>query len=134
MLNRGKSIHIDVIRREQWGALFMISQEWETKIREIIQRFPDPHRDKVLQIWDEWVDSDPTDPLHESWRLFSSLRDEPGALFTDTRIYLKRITNELREREIPSSMLQKVAKALAAVASVFLVIFLALSRAMRVSE
>ncbi|MHA1930862.1 MAG: hypothetical protein ACTSV2_20000 [Candidatus Thorarchaeota archaeon] len=112
----------------------MISQEWETQITEIIQRFPDPHRQKILHIWEDWLESNPIEPFYENWRHFSSLRDEPGALFTDTRIYLKRITNELREREIPSSTWQKVAKALAAVASVFLVIFLALSRAMRVSE
>ncbi len=112
----------------------MISQEWETKIREIIQKFPDPHQNKVLQIWEEWLDSNPREPFHESWRHFASLRDEPEALFTDTRIYLKRITNELREREIPLSLWQKVAKGLAAVASVFLVIFLAFSRALRVSD
>jgi len=50
------------------------------------------------------------------------------------RVYLKRVTNELRELEVPLTNWQKVAKALAAVASVFLVIFLALSRVMRGAE
>ncbi|KXH74183.1 MAG: hypothetical protein AM326_10080 [Candidatus Thorarchaeota archaeon SMTZ-45] len=108
--------------------------DWENRIRETIKGFPSPHRDEILQLWDEWLKQKPESPLYESWAQYSSKMDDQDALYTETRVYLRKIKNELREMEIPLKMWQKVAKTLAAVASVFLVIFLALSRAMRVTE
>jgi len=117
-----------------WGALIMINEEWEQKIRKVISGFPQPYQDTIMQFWDEWLTNNPEPPFFESWSNFASLKDDSDALFTETRVYLKRVTNELRDREIPLSTWQKVAKALAAVASIFLVVFLALSRVARASE
>lgn len=111
-----------------------IPNDWESRIREIIKGFPSPHREEILQLWNEWLKSKPEPPLYENWSIYSSKIDDQDALYTDTRVYLRKIKNELREMEIPLKLWQKVAKTLAAVASVFLVIFLALSRAMRVTE
>ena len=112
----------------------MIQEEWELKIRDIINGFPQPYQDTIVQYWDEWLTNNPEPPFFESWSNFASMKDDSEALFTETRVYLKRVTNELRDREIPLSTWQKVAKALAAVASIFLVIFLALSRVARASD
>ncbi len=112
----------------------MNSEEWESRIQDIIRGFPSPHREEILELWYEWLKSNPESPLYQSWDEFSSKIDDQDALYTDTRVYLRKVKNELRETEVPLKLWQKVAKALAAVASVFLVIFLALSRAMRVAE
>ena len=111
-----------------------MTTDWETKIRTTIEGFPEPHRKDILELFDEWIATNPEAPLYESWVDFSSKSDGEEALFTQRRVYLKRVKNDLRDMEIPLKGWQKVAKALAAVASVFLVIFLALSRALRVSE
>ena len=47
---------------------------------------------------------------------------------------MKRVKNDLRDFESPPKGWHKVAKALAAVASIFLVLFLALARVFRVAE
>ena len=112
----------------------MIPVEWEDKITAIIEQFPSPYNNSVLGVWDEWLKTNPDSPFYESWSDFSSARDDEEALYTETRVYFKRVTNELREREIPPTSLQKIAKALAAVASIFLVIFLAISRVARASD
>ncbi|MHA2425708.1 MAG: hypothetical protein ACXAEF_13035 [Candidatus Thorarchaeota archaeon] len=112
----------------------MIPDEWEDKVRKTIHKFSPPHNNTILGYWDEWLDSNPEPPYHESWTEFASHKDDQEALYTDERVYLKRVANDLREFEVPLSTLQKVAKALAAVASIFLVIILALSRVARASD
>ncbi|MFW9976029.1 MAG: hypothetical protein ACFFDQ_12235 [Candidatus Thorarchaeota archaeon] len=109
-------------------------EEWESRIQDIIRGFPSPYREEILEIWFEWLKANPESPYYQSWNEFSSKIDDQDALYTETRVYLRKVKNELRESEMPLNLWQKVAKALAAVASVFLVIFLALSRAMRVTE
>ena len=111
-----------------------IINDWETRVREVIEGFPAPHREEILQVYHEWLGTSPEEPLYQSWTEYSSKIDDQEALYTDRRVYLKKVTNELREMEIPPTRWQKVARVLAAVASVFLVIFLAISRAMRVTE
>ncbi len=108
--------------------------DWENKIRNTIEGFPEAHRDKILQLWFEWLETEPQSPLYESWADFSSKIDNEEALYTERRVYLKRVKNDLRDMEIPLKGWQKVAKGLAAVASVFLVLFLALTRVFRVAE
>ncbi len=112
----------------------MIPYEWEEKIAKVIRSFPEPQRNSILNIWNEWLKGNPEEPFHEDWAEFASSRDDQDALYTETRVYLKRVSNEVRELEIPLNTWQKVAKALAAVASIFLVIFLALSRVARASD
>ncbi len=112
----------------------MISDEWNSKIRDSIDGFPEPHRTTIHEIWEDWLETDPTKPYYESWSAFASKRDDSDALYTELRVHIKRVTNELRELEVPPTMWQKVAKALAAVASIFLVIILAISRVARASE
>ncbi|MHA2020421.1 MAG: hypothetical protein ACW96N_01820 [Candidatus Thorarchaeota archaeon] len=112
----------------------MLPNDWESSVRESIERFPQPHKDKILAAWYEWLQTNPESPYYESWSEYSTRFDDQDALYTETRVYLKRVTNELRDFEVPLTNWQKIAKALAAVASVFLVIFLALSRVMRGAE
>ncbi len=112
----------------------MIPTEWEDKIRNSIQRFPPPHTEIILGYWEEWLSTGPESPFFESWREFASMKDDREALYTEIRVYIKRVTNDLREFEVPLGTWQKVAKALAAVASIFLVVFLALSRVARASD
>lgn len=111
-----------------------LEDSWEDSIQETIQSFPSAHRDDILQLWRSWLNTDPEPPLYQSWTEYAQQADDQEALFTERRIYLKRVTNELRDMEIPLTTLQKVAKALAAVASLFLVVFLAISRVFRVAE
>ena len=111
-----------------------IAEDWENRVHETINGFPSPHREKILEQWYAWIKTNPETPLYQSWADHSSVIDDQEALYTERRVFLKKVTNELREMEIPLTRWQKVAKALAAAASVFLVIFLALSRAMRVAE
>ncbi len=111
-----------------------LPDDWESRVQEIINGFPSPHREEILEQWYEWLKTNPETPLYQSWADHSSTIDDQEALYTERRVFLKKIRNELRDMEIPMTRWQKVAKTLAAVASVFLVIFLALSRAMRVTE
>lgn len=111
-----------------------IPNEWEARVQEVIEGFPAPHREEILELYFEWIETNPEQPLYQKWVEYSSKIDDQESLYTERRVYLKKVTNELRGMEIPLKRWQKVAKALAAVASVFLVIFLALSRAMRVTE
>ncbi len=111
-----------------------IPNDWESRVQEVIEGFPAPHKEEMLELYVEWVGTHPEQPLYKSWTEYSARIDDQEALYTERRIYLRKIANELREMEIPLKRWQKVAKALAAVASVFLVIFLAISRAMRVTE
>ena len=112
----------------------MLPNDWEKSVRDTIEHFPEPHRDKIAEAWYEWLQTNPEPPFHESWSDFSAMIDDHEVLFTETRVYLKRVTNELRDLEVPQTTWQKIAKALAAVASVFLVVFLALSRLARAAE
>jgi hypothetical protein len=134
MLNRQKETLSGCIAGKLWDAIIMIPTEWEEKIRHTIQRFSPPHNTTILAYWEEWLATNPQTPFYESWSQFASLKDDQEALYTEARVYLKRVTNDLRDFEIPLGTWQKVAKALAAVASIFLVIFLALSRVVRVSD
>ncbi len=111
-----------------------IPNEWETRVQKVIEGFPDPHNDEILGVYFEWIETNPMQPLYQSWVEYSSKIDDHEALYTERRVYLKKVTNVLREMEIPLKRWQKIAKALAAVASIFLVIFLALSKAMRMNE
>lgn len=111
-----------------------LPEDWESRVRETINGFPSPHREEILEQCYEWFKTNPETPLYQSWMDYSSKIDDQEALYTERRVYLRKITNELREMEIPLTRWQRVAKVLAAVASVFLVMFLALSRAMRVTE
>ena len=108
--------------------------DWQDKIRDTIEGFPEPHREDILQLWIEWLETNPESPFYESWTVFSAKADDEHALYTERRVYLKRVKNDLRDLEIPLKGWQKAAKALAAVASVFLVLFLALSRVFRAAE
>lgn len=107
---------------------------WEDKICSTIEGFPEPYREEILQVWFEWLETNPESPLYQSWTAFSSKVDDDETLYTKRRVYLKRVKNDLKEMEIPLKGWQKVAKGLAAVASVFLVLFLALSRIFRATE
>ncbi len=109
-------------------------EDWEIRVKEVIEEFPEPHKEEILKVYIEWIETNPEPPLYQEWTKYSSKIDDQEALYTERRVYLKRVTNELREMEIPLTRWQRVAKVIAAVASVFLVIFLALSRAMRVTE
>lgn len=111
-----------------------LPDDWESRVRDIINGFPSPHREEILEQWYKWVKTNPEPPLYQSWADCSSTFDDQEALYTERRVHLRKVTNELREMEIPMTRWQRVAKALAAVASIFLVVFLALSRAMRVAE
>jgi len=113
---------------------FKMTNDWENKIRTTIEGFPEPHREDILQLWIEWLETNPESPLYESWVTFSAKADDEEALYTERRVYLKRVKNDLRDMEIPLKGWQKVAKGLAAVASVFLVLFLAISRLFRAAE
>jgi hypothetical protein len=103
-------------------------------VREAIEEFPEPHRTDILKLWEDYLDTNPQRPYYIGWTEFSARHDDPNALYTERRVYLKRVKNELRNQEIPPKLWQKVAKAFAAVASVFLIIFLAISRVFRVSD
>lgn len=111
-----------------------VEDSWEERIETTIRSFPPTHQDDILKLWFAWLDTNPQSPLHESWTDYTADSDDREALFTERRVYLKRVANELRETENPPSRLQRVAKALASVASLFLIVFLALSRAFRVAE
>ena len=115
-------------------CILQMTIDWENKIRNTIEGFPEAHRDKILQLWFDWLETEPQSPLYESWAEFSSKIDDDEALYTERRVYLKRVKNDLRDFESPPKGWHKVAKALAAVASVFLVLFLALTRVFRVAE
>lgn len=107
---------------------------WENKIYATIEGFPEPYRDEILELFTEWIDTNPEPPLYSKWEDFSAKIDDRNALYTEKRVYLKRVKNDIRDLEIPPRKWQKVAKVLAAVASVFLVIFLAISRVFRGAE
>jgi len=111
-----------------------MTTDWETKIRNTIEGFPEPHREEILEIWIRWLETNPEPPLYKSWQVFSASADDAEALYTERRVYLKRVKNDLRDMEIPLNGWQKVAKVLAAVASVFLVLFLAMSKLFRAAE
>lgn len=112
----------------------MSFDNWENRIQTTIESFPQPYRDEILQLFFEWIETDPQSPLYSDWTEFSNKIDDQSALYTEKRVYLKRVKNELRDMENPPKKWQKAAKALAAVASVFLVIFLAISRVFRGAE
>lgn len=116
------------------GVQIMLPIEWEEEIEKVIASFPPPHSTSIGKIWDDWLAQNPEPPYHTAWSDFASTKDDQESLYTETRIYLKKVTNELREFEIPLTTWQKVAKAFAAVASIFLVIFLAISRVARASD
>ncbi len=103
-------------------------------VQETIENFPEPHRSEILELWEEWLDTNPQSPLYMSWSEFSAKSDDQDALFTERRVYLKRVKNELRDQEVPLKTWQKVAKGLAAIASLFLVVFLAISRVFRAAD
>ncbi len=112
----------------------MSIDNWENQVQATIESFPEPYREEILQLFFEWINTDPESPLYSNWAEFSSKIDDQNALYTEKRVYLKRVKNDLRDLEHPPKRWQKVAKALAAVASVFLVIFLAISRVFRGAE
>jgi hypothetical protein len=109
-------------------------EDWASRVQEIINGFPSPHREDILEQWNKWIETNPEQPLYQSWADHASSIDDQEALYTERRVFLKKVTNELRDMEIPLTRWQRVAKTVAAIASVFLVIFLALSRAIRVTE
>ncbi|TFG07979.1 hypothetical protein EU538_07920 [Candidatus Thorarchaeota archaeon] len=112
----------------------MISGEIEERIRSTIEEFPNPYCNDILATWDAWIATNPEAPYYLSWSEFASQEEDESSLFSEERIYIKKVSNELRDLEVPKTFWQKVAKALAAVASMFLVIFLALSRVSRAAE
>jgi RNAse (barnase) inhibitor barstar len=103
-------------------------------VREKIEEFPEPHRSDMLELWEDWLETNPQYPLYISWSEFSARSDDQDELFTERRVFLKRVKNELRDQEVPLKIWQKVAKGLAAVASLFLRVFLAISRVFRVTD
>ena len=109
-------------------------ENWENKILATIEDFPDPYRGEIRQVFAEWIETNPQPPLYSNWAEFSSRFDDQEALYTERRVYLKRVKNDIRDLENPPKGWQKVAKVLAAVASIFLVVFLAISRVFRGAE
>ncbi|MHA2133351.1 MAG: hypothetical protein ACXAEN_11500 [Candidatus Thorarchaeota archaeon] len=116
------------------GVHQLITDEWEDRVRTTIERFPSPYREDILDMWIDWLGTDPQPPFYLSWSEYSAEKDDSEALYTEIRVYLKRVANELRDNELPKTFWQKMAKGLAAIASMFLVIFLALSRVARGSD
>ena len=112
----------------------MSLDNWENKIQSTIEGFPEPYKEEILQLFFEWIKTNPQSPLYSNWLDFSAKIDDQTELYTERRVYLKRVKNELRDLENPPKRWQKAAKALAAVASIFLVIFLAISRVFRGAE
>ncbi|TFF91140.1 hypothetical protein EU545_05415 [Candidatus Thorarchaeota archaeon] len=112
----------------------MIPEEMEQRIRNTIDDFPSPYCEDIHSMWDTWLATNPEEPYYLSWSEFASKDEDDSSLFNEKRIYIKKVSNELRDLEVPKTFWQKVAKALAAVASMFLVIFLALSRVSRAAE
>lgn len=112
----------------------MIPEEIDDRIRTTIKEFPNPYCQEILTTWDSWIATNPEAPYYLGWSEFASQDDDESSLFNEERIYIKKISNELRDLEVPKTLWQKVAKALAAVASMFLVVFLALSRVSRAAE
>jgi hypothetical protein len=111
-----------------------LPHDWETQVRETINGFPSPHREEILERWEKWIETNPEPSFCDSWSEFSAVIDDQEALYTERRVYLRKVANELRELEVPLTRWQRAGKVLAAIASVFLVIFLAISRAVRVTE
>lgn len=112
----------------------MIDENWEKIIEQKIDGYPERERNAILEIWYDWLDSSPTVPYYESWEEFAAERDDPITLYSETRVYVKRVRNELRDMEIPQSNRQRIARALAAIASIFVVFFVAISRLLGRSE
>ena len=112
----------------------MIDENWEKTIEHKIDGFPEKERNAIFAIWNDWLDSSPTTPFYQSWEEFAAERDDPMELYSETRVYVKRVRNDLRDMEIPQSNRQKIARALAAVASIFVVFFVAVSRLLSRSE
>ena len=112
----------------------MTTEDITDSVREKIEEFPEPHRSDMLQLWEEWLKTNPQHLLYISWSAFSAKNDNQNDLFTERRVFLKRIKNELRNHEVPLTLWQKVAKGLAAAASLFLIVFLAISRVFRVTD
>ena len=115
-------------------CILVMDENWEKKIEHKIDGFPEKERNAILAIWYDWLDSSPTDPYYQSWEEFAAERDDPIALYSETRVYVKRVRNELRDMEIPQSNRQRIARALAAVASIFVIFFVAISRLLGRSE
>jgi hypothetical protein len=111
-----------------------LSNDAEKQIVATIEEFPEPHRSNIMGLWNKWLATNPEPPFYSSWSDFSDQYDDSSSLYNEQRIYLKRVKNELRDLEVPLTLWQKIAKGLAAVASVFLVVFLALSRVARGSD
>ena len=111
-----------------------MDEEWERIIVRTIQGFPEPEREAIFDLWYDWLASFPVEPFYKSWEEFAAARDDPAALYSETRIYIKRVRNEIRDLEIPKTNRQRIVKALAAVASVFVVIFMAFTRLFSRSE
>jgi hypothetical protein len=112
----------------------MDADDMMVSVREVIDQFPEPHRSDIFKLWEDYLDTNPQSPYYVSWTEFSAQSDDANALYTERRVYLKRVKNELRDQEIPLKLWQKVAKGFAAVASVFLIIFLAITRVFRVAD
>lgn len=112
----------------------MIDDKVEARINTVIDRFPEPHGSEIRDIWAKWTATNPEAPLHVSWSRYAAEFEEQSLLYSERRVYLRRITNELRDAETPRNNWQKIAKALAAVASAFFLFFMALTRAARAAE
>ncbi len=112
----------------------MIDNEVEARISTVIDRFPEPHGAEIREIWSKWTSTNPEAPLHLSWSRYAADFEEQSLLYSERRVYLRRITNELRDAETPRNSWQRIAKALAAMASAFFLFFMALTRAARAAE
>ncbi len=112
----------------------MLPPGWEEKIRAIIERFPPPQKEEILFIWEKWIEANPQSPFYSDWAEFAEQYDNQEDLYTETRVYIKKVSIELKELEIPPTIRQRVSKVLASVISIVLVILLALSRVARGSD
>jgi hypothetical protein len=112
----------------------MTYEELDARIHRLIDSFPQQHRSLILDLWSKWTATSPEPPFYLSWSKFASQTDDASMLYDENRIYVRRITNEIRDMEVPKTAWQKVAKALAAVASAFFVFIMALSRAARAAD
>ncbi len=111
-----------------------MEQEWISRIEGIIEGFPEPHRDIVRGLWNKWLKQNPAPIYFENWDNFIKKNYTPEPLYDEVMIFIKRISNELKELEFPPKGWQKVTKVLASATGALVVGVMILSRILRATE
>ncbi len=44
-----------------------LDDEWKSRIQEVIEGFPEPHRTEILELFIEWIETNPDQPLYQNW-------------------------------------------------------------------